>query len=51
MEFQLTVIEPFLDFKKGDLIKNTKEVEKVVNSEWQGHVIKTQVPAAPAAKK
>lgn len=51
MNFHLTVIEAFLDFKKGDLIKDPKQVEKYADSEWQGHVVKTPIPEVAAKTK
>ncbi|MDO8039504.1 hypothetical protein [Janthinobacterium sp. SUN137] len=54
MNFNLTVIEAFLSHSKGEVISDPAEVAKYVDSDWQGHFVKSAAPAAsttkPAAK-
>jgi hypothetical protein len=45
MDHVLTVVENFLSHVKGDIISDAEKIKKYANSEWQGHFIKTAVPA------
>lgn len=50
MNFNLIVVEAFLSHGKGDVISDAAEVAKYVDSEWQGHFVKSAAPAASATK-
>jgi hypothetical protein len=45
----LVVVEPFLQYKRGDMIEDPATVEQILASEQHNHVIKTAAPAKPAA--
>ncbi|MGZ5029005.1 MAG: hypothetical protein ACXWAT_00890 [Methylobacter sp.] len=44
----LTVVEPFGGYEKGAIISDPKEMAAVLDSENQGHVVRTNQPDAPA---
>lgn len=48
MKPALLVVESFLDYAKGDMITDAKKIKQLQDSEWQGHVVKTQVKDVPA---
>lgn len=50
MNFNLTVVEAFLSHSKGDVINDAAQVAQYVDSEWQGHFVKSAAPAASATK-
>lgn len=45
----LVVVEPFLKYKRGDLIEDPDTVEQILASEQHNHVIKTVAQPKPAA--
>ncbi len=49
--FQLTVVENFLTFVKGDIITDPKLIKQYVDSEWQNSFVKTPAPPADPASK
>jgi len=43
MKPALLVVENFLEYVKGDIITDAKKIKQFLDSEWQGHFVKTQV--------
>lgn len=50
MNFNLTVVEAFLSHSKGEVISDAAQVAQYVDSEWQGHFVKSAASAAPTTK-
>lgn len=46
-EFELIVVENFLEHVKGEVITDFKRIEQYLESEWQNHFVKKAV--APLA--
>lgn len=42
--FELIVVEPFKDFKKGDVISDKAIVKELLSGEFQNHFVKKPVP-------
>lgn len=47
MKYELVVIENFLSYVKGEVIKDVKKIEELIESEWQAHFIKRAAPQEP----
>lgn len=47
MAIQLVVLQPFLSFKKGDVIGSADEIQRILTSEHRKFVMKIG-PVAPA---
>lgn len=46
MAVQLVVLQPFLHFKKGDIVGNADEIQKILTSEHRKFVMK--IGSAPS---
>ncbi len=47
-DFQIVVTNPFKNYEKGQVITDAAEMAEILESEWQGNVVKTA--PAPAVE-
>ena len=50
MDYEIIVVEPFLDYVKGEIISDPEKISELIDSDWQQHFIGTHTPCAPRCK-
>ena len=47
IKVELVVVENFLKYVKGEIITEAKEIEDLIESEWQNHFVKKAAADKP----